>query len=195
MNKKRFLVFIAACLIAVAVYANLPVTAVVLYDDMGMEKYRFLPLDGRFTIRFLHSWAHSPVDEVFQIDAKNNIVLKETFYEDFGAGLPHEPEHPLSSMTVENGKIHIRDINRIISDLQVRTGRYIAAHTLIYRDRHVSFSDFASPGDAVIFKTQSVKRYVLWLTVQDFNYTRAPPHPPTLSENHGPGHLLLWDGS
>ena len=131
----------------------------------------------RFTVRFLHSWARSPVDEVFQVDTKNNIVLKETIYEDFGAGLPHEPERPMSSMTIENGKIHIRDIDRIVPDLQVRTGRFVAAHTLMYGDKHVSFSDFAAPGDVVIFKAQNVKRYMLWLTARSFTYTRAPPPP------------------
>ena len=143
-------------------YANLPVTVVVLYDDAGMEKFRFSPADGRFTIRFIHSWAMSPVDELFQVDTRNNIVLKETVYEDFGAGLPYEPPHSLSSMTVENGKIHIRDIDRIISDLQIRTARTVAAHTLIYKDRQVLFSDFTTPGDVVIFRAKNVKRYVLW---------------------------------
>ena len=145
-------------------YAASPLSVVVLYDDSGGEKFKFSPPEGRFTISFLHSWARTPVHEVFQVDALNNIVLKETIYEDFGAGLPHEPEpgRPMFSMTVENGKIHIRDIDRIVSDLQIRTGRFVAAHTLIYGDKHIPFSDFAAPGSVVIFKVQSVKRYNLW---------------------------------
>ena len=165
VSKRIFFIFIAAFfLIAGVLYAASPIVVVVLYDDNGGEKFRFLSLDGRFTVRFLHSWARSPVDELFQIDTGNNIVLKETIYEDFGAGLPHEPEpgRPLSSMTAENGKIRIRGIDRIVPDLQVRTGRFIAGHTLIYGDKHVPFSDFAAPGSVVIFKAQSTKRYILW---------------------------------
>ena len=163
MNKKGFFVFVAVCIVAATVYANLPVTVVVLRDYAGVEKFSFSSADGRFAVRFTHSWALSPVDELFQVDARNNIVLKETVYEDFGAGLPHEPPHSLSSMTIENGKVHIRGIDRIISDLQIRTGRSVAAHTLIYRNRYVPFSDFAAPGDVVIFRAKSVKRYVLWV--------------------------------
>ena len=146
-------------------YAASSITVLALYDDKGEEKFRFSPPDGRFTIRFLHSWARSLVDEVFQVDAGNNIVLKETLYEDFGAGLPHEPEpgRPASSMTVENGKIHIRDINRIVSDLQIRVGRFVAAHTLLYRDKRISLSDFVAPGSVVVFKVQSIKRCALWV--------------------------------
>ena len=146
-------------------YAASPITVVALYDDKGGEKFVFSPPNGCFAVRFLHSWARSPVDELFQVDSGNNIVLKETIYEDFGAGLPHEPEQgrPLSSMTVENGKIHIRGIDRIVPDLQVRTGRFVAGHTLIYGDKHVPFSDFAAPGSTVIFKAQRLQRCILWL--------------------------------
>ncbi|MCL2010946.1 MAG: DUF1850 domain-containing protein [Synergistaceae bacterium] len=143
-------------------YAVSPIVVVILSDERGEEKFRFYPPDGRFTIRFLHSWARSPVDELFQVDAENNIVLKETIYEDFGAGLPHEPEpgRPMSSITVENGKIHIRGIDRIIPDLQIRTGRFVAGHTLVYEGKHVPFSNFAAPGSVVIFKAQRVKRRI-----------------------------------
>ena len=168
MNPKRnFLIYIAAFLAGLTgglLYAVSPVTAVVLYDDIGVEKFWFSPPGGRFTIHFLHSWARTPVDELFQVDARNNIVLTETIYEDFGAGLPHEPEpgRSQSSMTVENGKIHIRDIDRVVPDLRIRTGRFVAAHALIYGDKRVPFSDFSAPGSVVIFKVQSMKRYILW---------------------------------
>ena len=168
-NIVLYFIFVAA-----AVYLSQPVTVVFLYDETGGEKYRFvLAPSERFTVRFLHSWARSPVDEVFQVDPENNIVLKETAYEDFGAGLPHEPEpgRPVSSMTVENGKIHIRGIDRTVPDLQIRVGRFVAAHTLIYKDKHVPFSEFAAPGSVVIFKAQSMRRCVLWINkIKTFYY-------------------------
>jgi len=126
---------------------------VVLYYG-EREIYRFSPPDGRFTVRFTHSWARTPVDEIFQIGEGNDFILKETIYEDFGAGLAHEPEST-SSMTIENGVIHIRGINRTIPNLQIRTGRVVAAHTLIYGSRYVPFSDFAAPGSAVIFRVEN----------------------------------------
>jgi hypothetical protein len=142
-------------------HAAPPVFVVVLYDDSGREIFRFSPPDGRFTIRFLHSWAKTYVDEIFQVNERNDIVLKETIYEDSGAGLSHESgPGRLMSMTIESGKIHIRDIDRIVPDLQIRTGRVIAAHTLIYgdkADKYVPFSDFAAPGSVVVFKAHSIK--------------------------------------
>jgi len=155
------LVFFATALLLI--YLCQTVTVVLLFDETGIERYRFvLAADERFTVRFLHSWARSPVDEVYQIDAGNNIVLKETVYEDFGAGLPHEPENPESLMSVENGKIYIRNINRIVPDLQIRAGRFVADHKLLYRDKRVAFSDIVTRGKAVIFKVQNMKRYALF---------------------------------
>lgn len=91
-------------------------------------------------------------------------MLKETVYEDFGAGLPHEPEpgRPRESMTVEDGKIYIRNIYRPVPNLQVRVGRWVAGHELIFNDTKVPFSSFAAPGSAVGFRIQNVRRYDLW---------------------------------
>ena len=166
--KKNFSIFIAALFLVGLTggfYAVSPVIAVALYDDEGEERFVFTPPGGRFTIHFLHSWARTPVDEIFQIDAGNNIVLKETIYEDFGAGLPYEPEpgRPLSSMVVANGKIHIRDIDRIVPDLQLRTGRFVAAHALVYGDKRIPFSDIVAPGSVVAFKARNIKRCLLWI--------------------------------
>ena len=166
MNPKKILpFFIAACLIGWGLYAVSTVTVVVLINDEGDEKFSFSPPGGHFTVRFMHSWAMSPVYELFQIDRENNIILKGAISEDIGAGLPHSPEsgHAAPSMTIEGGKIHIRGIDRIIPDLQIRTGRTVAAHTLVYGDKLVPFSDFAAPGSVVIFRVQSIRRYALWV--------------------------------
>lgn len=146
------------CLTGGVLHAAPPCAVIVLYDDSGREVFEFSPPDGRFTIRFIHSWARTPVEEIFQVDEENNIVLRETVYEDFGAGLPYEltPESQMS-MTVENGKVHIRDMHRIVPDLQVRTGQLIAAHVLLYEDKSVSFSDFVKPGSVVVFRVKNVK--------------------------------------
>jgi len=165
-SKTICLALVVVIVLTVVFLLHQSVTVVAMYDVTGKEKYRFvLAANERFTVRFLHSWARSQVDEVFQIDRENNIVLKETVYEDFGAGLPHEPENPLSSMAFENGKIYIRNIDRIVSDLQIRTGRFVAEHTLLYRDNRIVFSNIVARGDVVIFKAQSIKRYVL---IQDY---------------------------
>ena len=160
-----FLLPLAFLFLAAGAYLRSPVQSVVLYDDKGEVRYRFVPdADPRFSIRFLHSWARSPVDEIFKIGSDDVIVLVETIYEDFGAGLPHEPEagQPRESMKVENGKIHIKNIDRPVPDLQVRAGRFVANHELIHGDKKIPLSQIVSPGGAVVFRVEKVERYTLW---------------------------------
>ncbi len=153
---------ILACLIGSAVYAASSVNAVALCDEAGRERFRFSPADGCFTVRFLHSWARSPVDEIFKISG-DVPVLTGTVYEDFGAGLPHEPETDRSSMKLENGKIRMDGMERPVPNLQIRVGRLVAGHEVLYDGRKVPLSRFFSPGDAVVFEIRKIPRCTLWL--------------------------------
>lgn len=150
---------------AMMLYAGSSLTAVLIYNPQGSVLYRFVPGDSnRFTLRFLHSWARSPVDEIFEVASADVIYLVETLYEDFGAGLPHEPEpgRPKDSMKVEDGKIHITQINRRIPDLQVRIGRFVANHELLYGNKKIPLAEIASPGEALVFRAERIRRYELW---------------------------------
>jgi hypothetical protein len=169
----RILFAVGLALTAMVNYAKAPVQAVVLSDEAGRARYVFsLKPGGRFTVRFLHSWARSPVEEIFAAE-DDTLILKETVYEDFGAGLPHEPEHAASAMTVENGKIYVRDIDRPVPNLQVRAGRLVANHELIHKDeknkdRTIPLSRFVQPGDVVVFDVRPMERYTLWTVKTQF---------------------------
>ncbi|NLO58615.1 MAG: DUF1850 domain-containing protein, partial [Synergistaceae bacterium] len=41
-----------------------------------------------FAVRYIHSVQKTPVLEVFRVDFREGIELRETVYTDFGAGLP-----------------------------------------------------------------------------------------------------------
>lgn len=154
---------LAACFAAAFfLFAFAPVDAVVLYDQGGNARYAFAPRDASFTIRFLHSWARSPVDERFRLVSQDRLLLVETMYEDFGAGLPHVPESG-GLMRLEGGKIRILGIDRHIPDLQVRVGRLVANHTLLYNGKSVPLSRVVPPGAVVVFRVEQRRRYTLWI--------------------------------
>lgn len=169
----RVLCTVGLALTAMVNYAKTPVQTVVLSDEAGKVQYIFpLKPGGRFTVRFLHSWARSPVEEVFAVE-NDTLILKDTVYEDFGAGLPHEPERSASVMVVENGKIYVRDIDRPVPHLQMRVGRLVANHELIHKDeknkdKTISFSRFVQPGDVVVFDVRPMERYALWTVKTQF---------------------------
>ncbi|MDR1376266.1 MAG: DUF1850 domain-containing protein [Synergistaceae bacterium] len=156
--------FITVFLFSVVVYAGTPVTEIVLYDDAGGERYVFRPKDGRFMVRFLHSWARSPVDELFVL-SDDVLVLTGTAYEDFGAGLPHEPEAGGQPMRIEGGKIRLDGIDRPVPNLQIRVGRFVANHELFYDDVQLPLSRLFTPGETAVFGVRKTRRYALWFGI------------------------------
>ncbi|MBQ9406184.1 MAG: DUF1850 domain-containing protein [Desulfovibrio sp.] len=105
-----------------------------------------------FGIRFVHSVAKSPVEEWFTIQ-NGTIFLEKTVYQDFGAGLPHEPGSG-QRMTCSNGRICISGYHRHLPSFDVRVGR-IAQHALLLPARDdmaiIPLTCLAAPGDALTF--------------------------------------------
>ncbi len=83
----------------------------------------------KFTIKYLHSVARTPVLEIFEIK-NGEIVLTSTEYQSYGAGLPFLDEHQYS---LENNKFIIREINKQLPDIMLRVSDY-ALHELIFEN-------------------------------------------------------------
>lgn len=137
-------------------------SALLLKDAAGTVLFSCPVQDGMtFGLRYIHSVAKTPVEEWFCI-SNQTIFLEKTIYQDFGAGLPHNPE-PGQTMTTGNGHIVISGYHRALHSFDVRVGR-IAQHTLLLplentaekhpahaQVREISLASLAPPGSAVTF--------------------------------------------
>lgn len=110
-----------------------------------------------FGIRYIHSVARSPVEDWFRV-AQNVIFLEKTIYQDFGAGLPHNPQ-PGQTMTTADGHIVIKGYHMALPSFDVRVGR-VAQHVLLLPQaaagcegltRQVPLAELAAPGSAITF--------------------------------------------
>ena len=105
------------------------VQRLVLRDSSGRELFsRPAPDGSEFAIRYRHSVALSPVEDWFSVSG-GCIYLEKTVYQDFGAGLPHQPG-PGQRMYTENGKVVISGYHMALPSFDVRVGR-VANHTLL----------------------------------------------------------------
>ena len=110
-----------------------------------------------FGIRFIHSVAKSPVEDWYVIE-NGTIFLEKTIYQDFGAGLPHEPG-PGQTMACANGYVTISGFHRQLASFDVRVGR-IAGHALLLpamdgQQGVIPLNSLAPPGNALTFTTFS----------------------------------------
>lgn len=105
-----------------------------------------------FTVRYTHSVQLTPVWETYEIQA-GDIILKETIFQSFGAGLPSTSPYDFE---ITDQGFRLFNIDMKITDLVYRVGAVRANHVIIIRDREYPFLDFAKPTEGVKFQTQKL---------------------------------------
>lgn len=109
------------------------------------------PMRGgeKFSVRYIHSVQKTPVLEIFRLDFREGIELRETVYTDFGAGLPFLVEGR-AVFESGGGKFRIYGIQRHLPDIVFRVGRF-ADYRLLFRERDIPFTQFEKPGKPLRF--------------------------------------------
>lgn len=103
-----------------------------------------------FSVRYIHSVQKTPVIEVFFINTEGVIELRETIYEDFGAGLPFlvDGKKVFSS---GGGKFRISGYAQPLGQIIFRIGRFADYHLLL-RSEEIPFTRFGTPGKPLAFR-------------------------------------------
>lgn len=91
-----------------------------------------------FIIRYIHSVDISPVYEVFYVDEKKGIIIKETYFKMFGAGMGHWPGR--GRIIEKNGWIFIKDMNITLGEFYLRVGAPSVDHTILIREEEIHLS-------------------------------------------------------
>ena len=105
-----------------------------------------------FTILYTHSVELCPVSETYRIEGKD-IILKETYFESFGAGLPSTTTYKFE---ITDTGYRIYEINETMNDLVYRTGSERADHSLIYKNKNYRFLEFSKPRTGVKFEIKKI---------------------------------------
>ncbi len=100
-----------------------------------------------FEIVYIHSVQRSPVVEKFRVLPDRSIVVFETIYQDFGAGLPSEVDEG-AKVVVEPGGVRIYDMNRVMPRITLRVGS-IARHQFKHGTAVVNLADLVDSGTRV----------------------------------------------
>ncbi|KAB3531501.1 DUF1850 domain-containing protein [Alkaliphilus serpentinus] len=102
--------------------------------------------NSQFTIKFTHSVMLTPVYEVYEFNEDNEILLVETTFYSYGAGLPETTEYDFE---MTNNSFRIYNISKIIDPLVYRTGATIGNTTLIINEEEIPFLEFSDGGTPV----------------------------------------------
>lgn len=151
----NYIVILIIIFIVIGIVLLMP-TKILLAQDYKTGEYlkSWKVKNGEsFTIEYIHSVQLTPVTETYSID-DNNIILRETGFNSYGAGLPATTPYKFE---ITGTGFRIYDINEIMDYLVYRTGAERANHKLIYRNKHYEFLSFSKPRTGVQFKIKDIK--------------------------------------
>jgi hypothetical protein len=97
--------------------------------------------DRPFSMRYIHSVDRSPVFEVFRPTKDRGLLLVETYFRMFGAGMGHWEGHGV--VVEEEGWIRIKDIDRPLGSFLLRIGSRGVDHTLLVDGKEWNLSALA----------------------------------------------------
>jgi hypothetical protein len=132
--KFKFFLFILILIILFAAYylynQEITLLKIIDYKENNIIWEAKTVEGDKFTIKYLHSVAKTPVLEIFEI-TNGEIVLISTEYQSYGAGLPFLNEH---QYILEDNKFIIREINKELPEILLRVSDY-ALHEFIFKNK------------------------------------------------------------
>ena len=160
MMRKIFLLFLLVLLISLFVFIIPVRTALVFYEKYGpLRSVSPLKAGDTFQIIFTHSIHLTDVVEKYKITENLQIEQYEFVYEEFRIGMPSNAEEG-EFFVYEDGKYHIKNMNNVFESLQIRNGKTVSKHRLVWgtkddEQKHmVWFNDYFEPGEWYTLKVE-----------------------------------------
>ena len=151
-NKKSVLIVTVILLIIIVLILILSSISVYTLElktfdeDEQIFRQKVYPGD-RFTIKYTHSVAHTPVWEMFLLDDNFQIILTETDFLDHGAGLPYTCFDE-EVFIEEDNRFKIKNMHRIIyKPFYYRIGK-VRENIFYFKDKSIDLSSLL--GDELV---------------------------------------------
>jgi len=151
-NKKNILIVVVIFLIIIVLVLILSSISVFTLElkTFSEEKVvikKYIQPGDRFTFKYTHSVAHTPVWEMFQLDDQYQIILTETDFLDHGAGLPYACFDE-EIFIEEDNRFKIKNMQRIINTpFYYRIGK-VRENIFYFKDEEFNLSSML--GDELV---------------------------------------------
>lgn len=163
MKRVLFTLSTIGLMIFIAIIPTQP--GLVFYKENTSDIAAYLPLkqDQTFQIIWTHSIHLKDVIEKYEITDDNQIKQYEIVYEEFGIGMPSNAQEG-EVFEHKDGKYHVKNLNNIFPSINIRNGKTVSKHRLIWEDEQhqdhkVFFNDYFVPG--AWFKVKYTKMSLL----------------------------------
>lgn len=160
MKRRSHVIIIIMLLLSILTLTRVN-TYIVLYDIRNQTPLMHIPIDSEssFRIRWIHSVELEPWEEIFRIDADQNIFLDSTRFKAFGAGVPDSAGKRVDT---SDGYINFLEINRPMPNLTYGISP-IAKHTLIVGTVEYPLFELLPHDIGVQIKVERKRKYETFL--------------------------------
>src|SRR5699024_1535745 len=146
--------------------------SLVFYQENTDQIAAYLPLkkEQSFQIIFTHYIHLTDVVKKYEINNKNDILQNEIVNEEFGIGMLSNAEEG-QDFEYEDGKYHIKNLNNVFPEMNIRNGKTVSEHRLLWGDaddmqHKVLFNDFFEPGGWFKVKYTKLSLFKTWKEVK-----------------------------
>ena len=163
-RKSRWIAILIVCIVLGCHLLFVPLhTALVFYHENTDHITAFLPVkvDDTFQIVFKHSIHLTDVTEKYRVTKDLQIEQYEFVYEHFGIGMPSNAEEG-EEFVYEDGKYYIKNMSRKFPSLNIRNGKTVSEHRLIWGDEAEKVVSFNRYFDSGAWFTVKVTRLTGW---------------------------------
>ena len=130
-------------IVGVVILLFMPTPWLVIEDVKGGERLQAISLTwhDHFEICYTHSVDQKPVCEVFKVKFGKGIVLHETSFRMFGAGMGHWEGH--GHVVREGEWTKIKEIDKAIGSFFLRVGSRGVDHVLSVKGKRINLTEQA----------------------------------------------------
>jgi hypothetical protein len=150
------LVLALVALLLSALWPN-PVLEVRAGPELRLVKVIPVASGERITYSYVHSVQKTPVDEIIEVSAGGYLVVRETVYDMYGAGLPSDFLCGDYSIDAQSGKFRISNMSREMHSLPVRVA-FTPGQTLEVRGEKTPLSSLAPPTTQLVIQVATMPR-------------------------------------
>jgi hypothetical protein len=158
-NKLILSILISLMLIMVLL---LSVQVLVLKNQQQGDTILVIPLlnNKTFTYEYIHSVQKTSVQENFSITPDGQIVLKSTFYQSYGVGLPYLPEE--GDFINDGGVFKLTGINRTFPKINFGYMK-MASQALLYNGKRYEFEKYFNNEELIEMDVQKYSpAQIIW---------------------------------
>lgn len=172
-TRNWLIILIIIASLSIVTFITIPTKSALIFYEKNTDKISaYLPIEAgqTFQIIFTHSIHLTDVVEKYEITEDRQIKQYEIVFEEFGIGMPSNAEGN-EEFIYENGKYHIKNMNNLFPSMNIRNGKTVSKHRLIWKDNKgkehtVNFNDYFAPGEWYTVKVGKLSLLETWEEVK-----------------------------